>query len=222
MIHPFVLGLLSAAAPVVCGQDSTPEPTRLDSLLAGVPMWLPALERIVVVDARASCCAEMLPRLQVLDARTGRLVRQWGEDGAASGDSLQAWHEAALRREVELVVGRSRMIPLPLDSVIEPSLWRDRGALDWTLSVGDRSVRVGPVASAAIAMPSACCHGVEATGTEPCAAFPSHWTIRSLPGTRRILAGATLTMELDGCEQGPDYRILRWSPASTGRKPAGH
>jgi hypothetical protein len=70
-------------------------------------------------------------------------------------------------------------------------------------------------------MPSACCHGVEATTTEPCAAFPNRWTIRSLPGTRRLLAGATLTMELDGCEQGPDYRILRWTPASAVRKPAG-
>ena len=222
MIRQAVFGLLFAAASVVRGQESTPEPTRLDTLLAGVPMWMPGIERIVVVDAPASCCAEMLSRLLVLDARTGSVVRQWGDAGPANGDSLQASHEVALRREAESVVGRNRMIPLPLDSVIEPPLFQAGGVLDWTLSIGPRSVRVGPVATAAVTMPSACCHGVEAIGTEPCAAFPNRWMIRSLPGTRRLLAGATLTMELDGCDQGPEYRVLRWTPASAGCKPAGH
>lgn len=216
MIRKVVLGLLSVAATFVHGEEPDPEPTRLDTLLAGVPVWLPERERIVVVDARVSCCAEMLPRLLVLDARTGRIVRRWGDIGTANDDSLEARHEAALRREVASVVGSTRMVPLALDSVMEHPAWQPGPTLDWTLSPGGRPLRVGPVASAAIAMPSACCHGVESTGDEPCSAFPNRWHLHSLPGTRRVLAGCSLVMELDGCERGPDYRILRGSPASSG------
>lgn len=215
MIRQVVFGLLSVAASLAHGEEPTPESARLDTLLAGVPVWLPARERIVVVDAPVSCCAQMLPRLLVLDARSGRVVHQWGDDGAADGDSLQAWHEAALRREVASVVGSTRMVPLALDSVMEPPSWHADATLDWTLSLGGRSVRIGPVASAAIAMPSACCHGVESRGDEPCSAFPNRWHLHSLPGTRRILAGASLVMELDGCERGPDYRILHGTPGSS-------
>jgi len=174
---------------------------------------MPESERIVLVDEPASCCVSLLPRLRVLDARSGRLLREWDPREELDDERRRLEHENALRSRAESLIAGRRTRSLSADTTLDLYHAEERSKVDWIVSTPQGRVRVGPLRVGGIPMPSACCYGVEGEAPRPCSVHPNHWTLWGMPGTRRFLASTTLVMELDGCERGPDYRILRWRPA---------
>lgn len=192
-----------------------PDSTR-DALLMGYPVWEPATGRVAIVEAPASCCVGMLPQLFVLDANRQRLLETWGpREVAENNDEVAARHSRALLARMNRVLGGRKMRSLqPADSV-EPVLSSDGTVVSFAFQLEGKARKTRRIPVQTYPAPPPCC-GVPLDSLpahpEACLMSAGTWRLWSLPELPWALVASYANREPDGCERGPDFRIVRLAP----------
>lgn len=186
--------LLLACLAIASGLHARalPDSTR-DALLMGVPAWDPATGRVLIVEAPVTCEVGMLPQIFLLDAKRGRSLKTWGPlEVAENNDAVAARHGQALLARLGQLLSGSGVRTLRMADSLTSRLSSDGRNVSFQFRI-DGEVRT----SRPLRVPSS---------------PVSTWWLWSLPELPWALVAGYVRSGSDGCERGPDFRIVRLAP----------